>query len=197
MYAKTLPVWWKEVDNLSEKRKDSKGRVLRTGESERKDWLYQYRHEDIGGKRQTIYDRDLIEQRKKEIQKQLEEGVSFLDGCKPLCDVLDRAYSLKCMWRASTWETIMRYLCLIKPIKLYNMPINRIRMTDCKQFLTDLHNEGKAFEQWILSISFWKWHSNWLVKTMHWRGIPGHFRLSPLLRMTRPRYRHWPRSLYG
>ena len=132
---------------MSEKRKDSKGRVLRTGESERKNGLYQYRYEDVNGKRQTIYDRDLNELRKKEkeIQKQLEEGVSFFDGCTPLCDVLDRAYSLKCKWRASTRETMMRYLCLIKPSKLYNMPVNRIRMSDCKQFLIDLHNEGKAF----------------------------------------------------
>ncbi|MBQ3193931.1 MAG: integrase DNA-binding domain-containing protein [Oscillospiraceae bacterium] len=56
---------------MSERRKDSKGRVLRTGESERKDGLYQFRYEDISGKRQTIYDRDLNELRKKEkeIQK--------------------------------------------------------------------------------------------------------------------------------
>ena len=63
------------MDDLSERRKDSKGRVLRTGESERKDGLYQFRYEDISGKRQTIYDRDLNELRKKEkeSQKQLDE----------------------------------------------------------------------------------------------------------------------------
>ena len=71
---------------MSERRKDSKGRVLRTGESERKDGLYQFRYEDISGKRQTIYDRDLNELRKKEkeIQKQLDEGVSF--------NVMDKVY---------------------------------------------------------------------------------------------------------
>ena len=70
------------MDDLSERRKDSKGRVLRTGESERKDGLYQFRYEDISGKRQTIYDRDLNELRKKEkgIQKQLDEDVSFLEA---------------------------------------------------------------------------------------------------------------------
>ena len=132
---------------MSERRKDSKGRVLRTGESERKDGLYQFRYEDISGKRQTIYDRDLNELRKKEkeIQKQLDEGVSFFDGCAPLCDALDRAFSLKRKWRDSTRETMMRYLCLIKSSKLYHMPINRIRIADCKQFLIQLHDEGKAF----------------------------------------------------
>lgn len=42
---------------MSEKRKDNKGRILRTGESQRKDLIYQYRYTDIRGKRQTVYDR--------------------------------------------------------------------------------------------------------------------------------------------
>ena len=44
---------------MSEKRKDHKGRILRTGESQRKDLIYQYRYTDIRGKRQTIYSSDL------------------------------------------------------------------------------------------------------------------------------------------
>ena len=40
---------------MSEKRKDHKGRILRTGESRRKDLIYQYRYTDIRGKRQTGY----------------------------------------------------------------------------------------------------------------------------------------------
>lgn len=40
---------------MSEKRKDHKGRILRTGESQRKDLMYQYRYIDIQGKRQTVY----------------------------------------------------------------------------------------------------------------------------------------------
>ena len=40
---------------MSAKRKDKKGRVLRTGESQRKDLTYQYRYQDITGKRRTVY----------------------------------------------------------------------------------------------------------------------------------------------
>ena len=40
---------------MSEKRKENKGRILKTGESQRKDLIYQYRYMDIHGKRQTIY----------------------------------------------------------------------------------------------------------------------------------------------
>ncbi|MDO5157243.1 MAG: integrase DNA-binding domain-containing protein [Eubacteriales bacterium] len=39
---------------MSEKRKDKKGRILRTGESQRKDLIYQYRYTDIRGKRRSV-----------------------------------------------------------------------------------------------------------------------------------------------
>ena len=42
-----------------ERRKDNKGRVLKEGESQRKDGLYQYRWTDKFGKRHTMYANDL------------------------------------------------------------------------------------------------------------------------------------------
>ena len=65
---------------MSEKRKDNKGRILKTGESQRKDLIYQYRYTDIHGKRQTIYSSDLKELREKE---KMIEGIireSYFDG---------------------------------------------------------------------------------------------------------------------
>lgn len=35
---------------MFEKRKDHKGKILRTGEGQRKDLIYQYRYTDIRGK---------------------------------------------------------------------------------------------------------------------------------------------------
>ena len=60
---------------MSIKRKDHKGRILRTGERQRKDLIYQYRYTDCRGKRQTIYDADLQTLRKKakEIQNQMDD----------------------------------------------------------------------------------------------------------------------------
>ena len=67
---------------MSEKRKDNKGRILRTGESQRKDLIYQYRYTDIRGKRQTVYSSDLKElrEKEKEIQKQLDDGIDYAAG---------------------------------------------------------------------------------------------------------------------
>lgn len=40
---------------MSNKRKDSKGRILHTGESQRKDGTYDYRYTDSTNKRHSIY----------------------------------------------------------------------------------------------------------------------------------------------
>ena len=57
-----------------QKRKDHKNRVLRDGESQRKDLSYQYRFTDSMGKRRTVYARTLNELRQKEeqIRKELD-----------------------------------------------------------------------------------------------------------------------------
>lgn len=59
------------------KRKDSKGRVLKDGESERGDGRYCYRYYGLDGKRKCVYDRDLSSLRDKErkINKDLEDGI--------------------------------------------------------------------------------------------------------------------------
>lgn len=132
---------------MSEKRKDSKGRILKTGESQRKDGMYQYRYKDIGGERRCIYDRNLQELRKKEkeIEKQLEEGVSYFDGNVELCEVIDRLFSMKRKWRDSTRWTMTRYLKVLKESRLYHMPVNRIKIADCKSYLIHLRDEKYAF----------------------------------------------------
>lgn len=50
---------------MPEKRKDSKGRVLKDGESQRANGTYDYRYTDIHKKRRCIYAKSLIELRKK------------------------------------------------------------------------------------------------------------------------------------
>lgn len=44
----------------SKKRYDSKGRILRTGEIQRKDGLYEYKYFDIHGKRKSVYSWKLV-----------------------------------------------------------------------------------------------------------------------------------------
>ena len=45
---------------MSEKRRDSKNRILRTGESQEADGRYKYRYIDGNGKRKTVYSWRLV-----------------------------------------------------------------------------------------------------------------------------------------
>ena len=50
---------------MSEKRRDQRGRILKTGESHRKDGLYMFRYTDTRKQRRYIYARSLEELRRK------------------------------------------------------------------------------------------------------------------------------------
>ena len=72
---------------MSEKRKDSKGRILRTGESQRKDGKYEYKYVDVKGVRRSVYSWKLVDTDKvpagklckeslRDIEKRLEEDIA-------------------------------------------------------------------------------------------------------------------------
>ena len=67
---------------MSAKRKDKKDRVLRTGESQRKDLTYQYRYTDSSGKRHTVYASTLdgLRRKEEEINSAENAGASYNDG---------------------------------------------------------------------------------------------------------------------
>ena len=79
------------------KRKDNKGRVLKTGESQRRDLIYQYRYTDCRGKRQNVYAATLQElrQKEKEIQKQVDAGIDYDAGQITVIELLEKYISLK------------------------------------------------------------------------------------------------------
>lgn len=65
---------------MSEKRKDNKGRILKTGESQRKsDGRYQFRYNDRNGKRKMVYALTLQELREKEkyITRDLDDNIDI------------------------------------------------------------------------------------------------------------------------
>ncbi len=90
------------------KRKDSKNRNLRNGESQRKDGRYVYKYTDIYGKPQFIYSwklvptdktpagkRDDISLREKEaqIKKDLNDGIDTAGGKMTVCQLCDKKNS--------------------------------------------------------------------------------------------------------
>lgn len=82
---------------MAARRKDSKGRVLRDGESQRKNLTYQYRFTDPFGKRQCVYAQTLDELRRKEaeIQQNLLSGVAYTSAKPTVLELLDAYIDLK------------------------------------------------------------------------------------------------------
>ncbi len=132
---------------MSEKRKDHKGRILRTGESQRKDLIYQYRYTDLRGKRHTIYDSDLkqLREKEKEIQKNLDDGLDYEAGKITVVELLERYISLKQGVRYNTQVGYTFVLNLVKKEDFGFRQISTIKVSDAKKWMLKLHQDGKGY----------------------------------------------------
>lgn len=77
---------------MSGKRRDNKGRILRTGECQRKDGMYEFRYTDASKKRRSVYSMDLIKLRKKEddIRAMQYNGLDYAGGAITVNQLLER-----------------------------------------------------------------------------------------------------------
>lgn len=132
---------------MSEKRKDAKGRVLRAGESQRKDLIYQYRYTDIRGKRQTVYSSDLKElrEKEKEIQKHLNDGIDYAAGQATVIALLERYIGLKQGVRYNTRVGYNFVLNLVKQEDFGYRQIGSIKVSDAQQWIIKLHKDGRGY----------------------------------------------------
>ena len=132
---------------MSEKRKDNKGRILRTGESQRKDLTYQYRYTDVTGKRRTVYAGDLQELRKKEqaIQKDIDDGINYCEGNVTVIELLERYVSLKQGVRHATKVGYKFVLNLVKKEDFGFRKINTIKPSDAKLWFMKLQKDGRGY----------------------------------------------------
>lgn len=129
-------------------RKDSKGRVLRTGECQRKDGYYMYQYQDLNGKRRTIYSKDLPKLREKEkaVQRDQDDGIDGYSGARTtLNEVFDRYISGKLELKQSTRTNyIYLYDHYVRSF-FGNRKIATIKYSDVKQFYYFLMTE-KGFK---------------------------------------------------
>lgn len=132
---------------VSEKRRDNKGRILRTGESQRKDLIYQYRYTDIRGKRRTIYSSNLSELRKKEaeILKQLSEGIDYAAGQITVIALVERYIRLKQGTRYNTKVGYKFVLNIIKTEDFGYRQIRDIKVSDAQAWMIKLHDDGRGY----------------------------------------------------
>ena len=129
---------------MSEKRKDSKGRILKDGESQRKNGSYMYRYTDIHKKRQYVYAKTLEELRKKEetIKRDLADGIDYAAGEMSVSELVDRYINLK---RGLKQNSMRAYGTAIKRIQASEFgqrEVKSIRLSDAKGWFVALHDGG-------------------------------------------------------
>src|SRR5690625_3436279 len=124
---------------MSEKRRDNKGRILKTGESQRKDGRYLYKYIDSFGEPQFVYSwklvatdrvpagkRDCISLREKiaELQKDIHDGIDVVGKKMTLCQLYAKQNAQRPKARKNT-ETGRKY-----PMDIYKKDKVGVRMSE-------------------------------------------------------------------
>ena len=132
---------------MAERRKDSKNRVLRNGESQRKDGTYMYRYTDVRGKRVCVYARTLEDLRVKEqtIQKELNDGIDYAAGEIIVLDLLKRYIATKTGVRYNTKVGYQFVLSLVSKESFGCLKIRDIKPSDAKQWFIKLYQDGRRY----------------------------------------------------
>jgi integrase len=153
------------------RRKDSKKRVLKEGESQRKDGLYQYRWTDRAGKRHTVYAGDLKELREKEkkIQDSILSGSDFdtlkltvYEFVKRYNDTRVHALSIR------TAERNASYIKRLQNDPIGNKLVANTTVFDAKSWVKELYENGLGYDSLndyraILSCAFQAAYEDGLV----------------------------------
>ncbi len=127
------------------KRTDKKGRVLKPGESQRKDGTYQYRYTDKRGQRQYAYAPTLNELRKKEveIQKYLNMDIDYNESSITVIELVERYLPLKEKLRYNSKVNHRFVLNMLKNEDFGHMKLLSVKVSDAKAWILRLHKKYK------------------------------------------------------
>lgn len=143
---------------MSDKRRDSKNRLLRTGESQRPNGSYMYRYTDMNGKRQTIYswrlvgtdplpegkkDKGALRDQIKMIQKDLGDYLQPEGGGYTVLDLTERYVRMKRGVKLSTKAGYKTVINLLKKDPFGQKRIDKVKLSDAKIWLIKLQEEDK------------------------------------------------------
>ena len=143
------------------RRKDNKGRLLKIGESQRKDGRYAYKYQDKNGKSKFMYswrltDTDPVPKGKRfgrslrdlerDLQSDLFDGIDSSGKKMVLWQLYEKHNALKPNVRQST-ETGRKYLMdILKSDTLGNMSIEAIKPSDTKEWAIRMKKNGYSYQ---------------------------------------------------
>lgn len=144
---------------MSRARKDSKGRNLRNGESQRKDGRYVYKYIDPFGNQKFVYSWRLVEtdripsgkrndlslrEKEKAIQKDIVDGLLPNENLTVL-DLVKKYVSTKKGVKYHTQVTYKWVINMLEKEEFGSKKIEKIKISDVKVWYIKLQNDGKCF----------------------------------------------------
>lgn len=132
---------------MSDKRQDSTGQKLRTGESLRSDQRYQYRYTDISGVRRTVYANSLsaLREKEKQIQRDLDDGIDYSAGGISVLELAERYLDLKQGVRYNTKVNYNFVLNILRKELFGQRKIRDIKTSDAKRWMLQMHRNGRRY----------------------------------------------------
>ena len=129
---------------MSEKRRDQKGRILKTGESQRNDGHYMFRYTDIHKKRRYVYAKTLEELRQKEadIQRDTVDGIDYAAGEMTVIELVTRYMNLKRSLKENSFRAYDSVINRIREDPFGQKQIRHVKLSDTKSWFVSLHDRG-------------------------------------------------------
>ena len=145
---------------MSGKRRDNKNRILRNGESQRKDGRYAFKYVDANGQVQFVYSwklektdktptgkRDDISLREKEkiIQRDLYDGIVPNGGEMTVIQLVEKYVLQKTGVRHNTDAGYKTVINIIKKASFGKQRIDRVKISDARAWLIKLQKDGRSY----------------------------------------------------
>ena len=146
---------------MSEKRRDSKGRLLKTGESQRADGRYLYKYVDKAGKTRYVYSWKLVptdpvpkgkrdgkslRELEAEIQKDLQDCIDTTGRKMTLCQLYAKQNAQRANVKKSTQQGRKTLMRILEDDILGARSIDSIRLSDAKEWALRMKEKGYGYQ---------------------------------------------------
>lgn len=146
---------------MSTKRRDNKGRILRTGESQRKDGRYAYKYTDAYGKPQFVYAWKLVStdkipagkrddislrEKEKEINKDIYDGIDTIGKKITVCQLYAKHTGLKKNVKRGTEKGRQNLLKLLSDDPIGSKSVADVKPSDAKKWAIRMGEKGYSYQ---------------------------------------------------
>ena len=145
---------------MKEKRRDNKGRILHTGESQRTDGKYLYKYVDAFGNTKYVYawrltptdptpkgkrEKPSLRELEQQIRRDIEDGIDSTGKKMTLCQLYAKQNAQRANVKKSTMKQREQLMRLLKEDKLGARSIDTIKPSDAKEWALRMKDKGFSY----------------------------------------------------